>query len=64
MWLLVQWAAAQEERGVRSPIVILADRPRAELEAMATSVRKDTGLDVMTRSGAPLALNLRFQESV
>ena len=38
---------------MRSPIVILADQPKAELDAMAASVRRSTGLDIMTRQGLP-----------
>lgn len=55
--LLLQWAKAQLERGERSPIVILANAPKAELDAMVAEIRAETGMDIMAREGLPYKLD-------
>jgi hypothetical protein len=55
--LLLQWAKAQLERGVRSPIVVLANAPKAELDAMVGEIRAETGMDIMAREGLPYKLD-------
>lgn len=42
----MQWARGQSERGKKSPIVILSNRKKADLDAMVARIRTQTGLDV------------------
>lgn len=56
--LLRQWAVALHEAGAdRAPIVLMADRPKAELDEVVDELRRESGVDVMAREGRPYDLS-------
>ena len=52
-----QWAKASEERDMSSVIVLLADKPKEELDDLVDELRKETGLEIMAREGRPYSLD-------
>ena len=54
MAAVLQFAKAQEVRNTKSAVVLLADRPKAELDALVSAVRTETAsFDIMAREGRP-----------
>jgi hypothetical protein len=51
----VQWAKGQRERGNSTPIIILSESPKEELDELVAEIRAETGLDIMAREGRPCA---------
>eukprot|EP00892_Ulva_mutabilis_P008060 jgi/Ulvmu1/5626/UM023_0165.1 len=51
--MLRQWAWAQKERGQKSPMVLLADKPKEVLNGIVDTIRSETRMDVMAREGVP-----------
>lgn len=49
----MQWALAQKERGQLAPIVLLADKPKEDLDRMVDAIKAETRMDVMAREGIP-----------
>ena len=52
-----QWAKASEERDMSSVIVLLADKPKEELDDLVDELRRETGLEIMAREGRPYSLD-------
>ena len=53
----VQWAKAQGERGTHGTIVLLADQPKEDLDEVVDTLKAETGLDIVARSGLPYSLD-------
>lgn len=49
----LQWAKAQQERGQRAPIVLLANKPKTVLNDIVDRIRSETRMDIMAREGVP-----------
>ena len=52
----MQWAKAQEVRGTKSSLVLLADRPKEELDALVATAKSESRLDIMARRGRPYSV--------
>ena len=52
----MQLAQQQQEKGKAAAIVLLAEQPKDELEEVVGSLRSETGVDIMVRTGLPYNL--------
>lgn len=53
---VLQWAKAQEVRGTKCSLVLLADRSKEELDAVVATAKAESNLDIMARRGRPYSV--------